>query len=207
MTVRMVLCFVALSLVVVACYRDASYGYTRGSDDPTVDDPALSMGLDRRDIEDVLNQNLGELMNSRFMAAHSPDKGMPSTIAILPFVNTTMKDIDGPLDAMLSQIETRFVNDGRLDVVSLSRRDELREERLEQQDFVIFDASRAAKMGRELGAHFVITGEIYEVDEVVADMERVQYFLKLQVINVENAKIEWQGNGEVTKSLEPVAMR
>lgn len=195
----------ACAMLWVGCVP-TSYGYTRGSDDPSVDDPALSHGIDRRDVDDVLDQNLDDLLSSRFMTEVARGKAGPrATVAILPFVNTTMQDIDGALDGLLGRVETIFVNDGRMDVVATYRRDELRAERFEQQDFVIFDASRAVSLGRELGAHYVITGEVYEVDEMVADMERVQYFMKLQVLNVETGKIEWQGDGEVTKALVPVA--
>lgn len=191
------LCAVAMG---AACSSGAS-SYNRG-EDPTLDDPAMSTAFDRRDLEHLFQKNITNLMSSRFMNSIGSVNPRP-TVAILPFLNDTSEHIGPSLQALLSKMETTFVNDGRLVPVAAERRDEILSE-LHLQQGGAFDPVRAAQLGRQLGAHYFITGKVYDVAERTSDMRRVQYFLFMQVINVETGVIEWQQEAAVTKALVPL---
>jgi PBP1b-binding outer membrane lipoprotein LpoB len=185
----------------MAACQTTGYAINRG-DDPTLDEPAMSTAFDRRDLEHLFQKNMTNLMSSRFMNAVSAINPRP-TVAILPFLNDTSEHIGPSLQALLSKMETTFVNDGRLLPVAAERRDALLAELYLQQS-AAFDPVRAAQLGRQLGAHYFITGKVYDVAERTSDMRRVQYFLFMQVINVETGVIEWQQESAVTKALVPL---
>jgi penicillin-binding protein activator len=189
-----------LTLLIAAC-QTTGYTINRG-DDPTLDEPAMSTAFDRRDLEHLFQKNMTNLMSSRFMNSMNSVNPRP-TVAILPFLNDTSEHIGPSLQALLSKIETSFVNDGRLVPVASERRDAVLAE-LNLQQGGAFDPVRAAQTGRQLGAHYFITGKVYDVAERTSDMRRVQYFLFMQVINVETGVIEWQQESAVTKALVPL---
>lgn len=195
------LAFVGYSVFLMACSESQST-YVRGSEDPTVDEPAMSSGLDKKDLEALFDENISELLASRYMGDVS-SASPRHTIAIMPFINDTSEHISPQLNALLSKMETTLVKDGRLEVIAAERRDEiLREMRIQQG--AEFDQSRAVSVGRQLGANYVITGKVYDSAERTDDMRRTQYFLFLQVIDVETGAIKFQHESQVTKALVPV---
>lgn len=196
-----------LSLVVMgaatilACGSEEST-YVRGDDVPGLDDPAMSTGLDKRDLEELLDKNMGELFSSRFYAEVKSD-GERHSVAIFPFKNDTSEHVGPQLQAVLSKIETKMVNDGVVDVVSHERQaDLIRELQLQQSD--LYDQTRAADVGRRLGVDYFITGKVYDSAERTSDVRRVQYFLFMQAIDVETGVIRWQNEAELTKGLVPL---
>lgn len=189
---------VLYGIVTMACAEPAMT-HTRSSDDPTIDDPAMSTGLDKRDLDLLYTRSIEQLMGSRFMSGVGPTL----QIAILPFINETTEHIGPQLDSLLADLETTLVNDGRLTVVSAERRDEILRE-LRQQQGVEFDASRASAIGRQLGANYVLTGKVFDSAERTDDMRRTQYFLYVQVINVATGAIEFQHKTDHSKALVPL---
>ena len=59
-----------------------------------------------------------------------------------------------------------------------------------------------SEIGKNLGAKYLITGKVSGNDERSEDMRRVQYFLFLQVIDVETSAIKWQRKTYVTKAIK-----
>ena len=72
----------------------------------------------------------------------------------------------------------------------------------EGQQNAVFNPQNAAKYGRQLGAKYFITGKVSGNDERSDDMRRVQYFLFLQVIDVETSAIKWQRKTYITKAIK-----
>lgn len=186
-------------IVTMACSEPAMT-HTRSSDDPSIDEPAMSTGLDKKDLDLLYSRNVQELMASRFMAGVS---GQQRQIAIMPFINETTEHIGPQLASLLSDLETTLVNDGRLVVVSAERRDEILDE-LRQQQGVEFDLARASVIGRQLGANYVLTGKVFDSAERTDDMRRTQYFFYLQVIDVETGAIAFQFKTDHSKALVPI---
>ena len=60
---------------------------------------------------------------------------------------------------------------------------------------------RVAKVGRQLGAQYFLTGKIYSITEKSEDSGRVQYFLFMQIIEVETGAIRWQKESKALKGI------
>jgi PBP1b-binding outer membrane lipoprotein LpoB len=82
-----------------------------------------------------------------------------------------------------------------------ARDDPLRGREVEGQQNAVFNPAHTAKYGRQLGAKYLITGKVSGNDERTEDMRRVQYFLYMQVLEVETSAIRWQGKTEITKAV------
>ena len=64
------------------------------------------------------------------------------------------------------------------------------------------DASSAARVGRQLGAKYYVTGKVGAVDEKMKKVRRVQYSLFLQVIEVETSMIRFQNETARSKAIK-----
>ena len=163
--------------------------YVRGSDDAEIDEYALSTGLDKKDLERLFDENIDSLLKSK-IAMKWGGSDEPPVVAIFPIANETSEHIGGQLQTLLSKVETRIVNSGIAQVVSREQQDVLIAE-VEAQSGGAFDANHAATYGKQLGARYFITGKTYDSAERADGERRVQYFLFMQVVDVQTGTIRW----------------
>jgi len=193
-----------VTLLLVAAVGAAACGgqYARGSENPSLDEMTMSLRLDRKDLEGLYDQNFEKLMESSILEQwkKTANGGKPPVVAVFPIRNETSEHIRGSLDALLSKFQTDLVNGSPVDVVAKDQQDELVEE-IKRQQAAAFDPKRLAKYGRQLGAQYYVTGKVYDVAERTEGERRVQYFMFLQVLDVETGSIEFQAESKVTKAL------
>lgn len=186
---------IALALSLAACGPT----YVRGSQVQGLDDQAMSTGIDKRDIEQLLHENLKAMMASPLAHAWSSDRSRP-TLAIYPLANETSEHIDSQLNALLSDVETFMVNSQLVTVVSVERQRQMIQE-LEKQHGGGFDPRHVAEYNKQLGAKYYITGKVFTSDERVEDQRRVQYFMFMQIIDVATSAVAWQNKASFTKAV------
>ena len=190
---------VALPLVVAVASGCAGKEYVRGSNDPSVDNQALSTGLDKEDIQQMLRTCLNDLREAPIMQYWRGKAGQ-ETVAVFPFLNDTSEHVDSQLNAALSETEEWLVNSGVVTVIARDRQEQMIKE-VERSQSAVFNPAKMTEYGRQLGAKFYITGKVQAADERTDDMRRVQYFLNMQVIEVATSAIKWQKKAYVTKAL------
>ncbi|MBW2426160.1 MAG: penicillin-binding protein activator LpoB [Deltaproteobacteria bacterium] len=192
-----ILFFFPLAVVLVGgCVSEAVRG-GEGTTYPDLDAPALSVKLDREDINFLVARSLEELEASRFWQRDIQPAPERPIVAIWPIQNATSLHIDDQMLTLLSSIETSMINTGSVRVVNRARQQALIDE-IGMQHSSAFDPSTAQNIGRQLGAQYYITGKITSVEERLNKVRRVQYSLFLQVLEIETGLIEFQN--EVTRS-------
>ncbi|MEP7053600.1 MAG: penicillin-binding protein activator LpoB [Pseudomonadota bacterium] len=170
----------------------------RGEDVAGLDDQAMSTGLDRRDLQKMLHENMQALQTSPLITRWQGEK--EPTVSVLPLRNETTEHIDSQLDSLISDIETTLVNAGHVKVISLESQPQLMEQvRRQYQDG--FDQSKIAAWGKQIGTRYVVTGKVFSSDERQDKERRVQYFMFIQVLEVETSAILFQYKTSVTKAL------
>lgn len=189
------LAFVAVSLAVVGCGGPKA---VRGEEVAGLDDQAMSTGLDRRDLQKMLHENMQALQTSA--VARRWEKEDRPAVSVIPLRNETSEHIDGSLDALLSDIETTLVNAGHVRVISMDQQPKLVEE-IKRQYAGAFDPSQVAQWGKQVGARYIVTGRVYSADERQDDERRVQYFMFIQVLDVQTGEVLFQHKTAVTKAL------
>lgn len=173
--------------------------YVRGNQVEGLDDAAMSTGIDKRDIEQLLHENLKALMESPTAHGWAQDGSRP-TLTIYPLANETSEHIDSQLQALLSDVETFMVNSQLVTMVSVERQQQMIAE-LEKQHGGGFDPNHIAEYNRQLGAKYYLTGKVFTSDERADDERRVQYFMFMQLIDVATSAILWQNKATFTKAL------
>jgi TolB-like protein len=171
--------------------------YVRGSEDPSIDNAAMSTGLDKDDIQRMLKENLDKLRVAPIMDQWRQDHAQ-DTVAVFPFENGTDQHIDSMLDATLSEAETWLVDSNTVVVVDHSRQAAMIAE-VEGQQHPAFNPAHVAQYGKQLGVKYFLTGKVSASDERTDDARRVQYMFYLQVIETATSAIRWQNRAYVTK--------
>ncbi len=172
-----------------------------GTDNPQLDELALSVKLDRADIEYLVSQNIRALSSSALWNNSIEKADTPPVVAIWSIQNNTSQHIDDQMNALLSSIEAYMVNSGDVRVVSQERQQKLVNElRLRHSD--IYDPQTIGKFGRQLGAQYFVTGKISSVEERLKKTRRVQYSLMMQVLEVETGLITFQNEASRSKALK-----
>jgi penicillin-binding protein activator len=183
------------ALTITACGGPRA---VRGEEVEGIDDQAMSTGLDKRDLDKLLHENMQALQKSAVIQRWQGES-RPS-VAVLPLRNETTEHIDSSLDALLSDIETTLVNAGHVSVVDMQAQPQLIEE-IRKQYSQAFDQSRIAGWGKQVGARYIVTGKVFSTDERQDDERRVQYFMFIQVLDVETGEILFQHKTAVTKAV------
>ncbi len=187
------------ALILSAC---AGKEYVRGADDPSIDRPAMSTGLDKDDMQRTLQTLLNQLREAPIMMEWRVKAGQSdrTLVAIAPFFNETSEHIDPQLDSMLGETETWLVNSGIVRVISQERQAEMIRQ-VEGSQHPVFDPRHVPQYGKQLGVKYYVTGKVGAADERTEDARRVQYFIFMQVIDTETSEIRWQQKAYVTKAI------
>ena len=196
MSLRTPLAALALGFLALAT-ACAKKEYVRGSAQPGIDSPAMSTGLDKTDIQQMLHENLNHLRAAPIMDTWRQGGGK-TVIAVFPFSNETTEHIESQLGAILSEAETWLVESNTVTVVARERQNQIIAE-IEANKHAVFNPAHAAQYGKQMGAEYFLTGKVQTSDERTEDARRVQYFFFMQVLEISTGAIRWQHKAYVTK--------
>ncbi len=101
-------------------------------------------------------------------------------------------------ETFIKDIERAYINSGKVRLVQAGdKREELRRERAAQQEFA--SSATAKKWGRELGADFMMNGDINSIVDTYKK-ERVNYYqVNLELTSIESSEIVWIGDKKIRK--------
>jgi len=98
----------------------------------------------------------------------------------------------------IKDIEREMLNSGRVKIVQAGdARNELRDERAEQQEFA--SKETAKKWGKELGADFILQGTINSIVDQNKKEKAIFYQVDMELTNVESNEKVWIGDKKIKK--------
>jgi hypothetical protein len=185
---------VAFLLMPMACSGPT---VQRGTDDPSIDQAAMSTKLDRADLEHAMDTWLTAFNDSGFVHNLSTTNRI---ISVLEISNETSEHIGSSLRTLITSVETKLVNGGVFDVVSND--DVLKSAILaERKRYDMVDPDTMAALGRELGVNYFVHGRVGDNTEKLQDARRVQYTLFLKVTEVATRRTVFQEQIDITKQI------
>ncbi len=106
-----------------------------------------------------------------------------------------------PVNTFLRDMEAVFLRSGHARVVAdREQRDQIREEREDQQ--VNASAATRARMRNELGADFILVGEITSIEDIEGNREVIYYQIDLNLTDLESNERVWIGQHRIKKFVE-----
>ena len=149
----------------------------------------------------LIEQTLAAGWAKRYTDTHG---GEAPAVVVGSFENRTAEHI--PVGTFVKDIERALLTTGAARVVaSGEQRVELREERKDQQQFARADTR--TRLGQELGARYLLAGELQAIEDVDGRERVVFYQVDASLIDLEtNAKV-WAGQHKIKKYVERARFR
>ncbi len=186
----------AVALVAVACGGKATR-VTRIDPETTIDLSGFWNDTDSRMVADeMINDAASFPWARRFMQANG---GKLPVVIFGSVRNRTTEHI--AVNTFLRDMEAAFLRSGLARVVAdRDQREQVREEREDQQQKA--SAETRARMRKELGADFIVVGEITSIEDVDGGREVIYYQVDLNLTDLESNERVWIGQKRIKKFVE-----
>ena len=186
----------AVALVAVACGSKATR-VTRIDPETTIDLSGFWNDTDSRMVADeMINDAASFPWARRFMQANG---GKLPVVIFGSVRNRTTEHI--AVNTFLRDMEAAFLRSGLARVVAdRDQREQGREEREDQQQKASVETR--ARMRKELGADFIVVGEITSIEDVDGGREVIYYQVDLNLTDLESNERVWIGQKRIKKFVE-----
>lgn len=126
-------------------------------------------------------------------------KGKKPTVIVGVVKNKTSEHLSA--ETFINDIEREMLNSGKVKLVQGGKaREELRDERADQQDFA--SASTTKKWGQEKGADFILQGTINSISDSNNKEKLIFYQVDLVLTDLETNEKAWIGNKKIKKIIQ-----
>lgn len=183
---------IVLALLMGSCSRKV----TRVAPEKVIDLSGRWNDVDSRQVsEELTKQILGE----RWLLEYSKANQAKKPVIICGFVkNKSSEHIEA--ETFIKDIERSFINSGLVKLVQGGeKREQIRGERAEQQN----NASKSTmkKFGLEMGADFMLQGDINSIIDSYKKDKVVFYKINLELSHMETNEVVWIGDKELKKTV------
>lgn len=169
---------------------------TRVDPDETID---ISGTWNDSDSRMVAEEMIQDALSRPWISNFSRDQGHAPTVIVGTVRNLSHEHIN--VNTFTADMERALVNSGRVEfVASSSERDEVRDERVDQDLHSSEDTRNAP--GQEVGADFMLKGQINTIIDAEAK-EQVRYYqVDLTMISMADNRKVWLGQKKIKKLIK-----
>ena len=168
---------------------------TRVDPNETID---LSGRWNDSDSRLVSEEMIGDLLTSAWIPRYLKANDKRPVVVDGLVENKSHEHINS--ETFIKDVEKAIIRDGNIRlVVAGEKRNELRKERAEQQDYASPETTK--KWGKELGADFILQGTINSIVDSYKKQKVVTYQIDLQLTNIETNEVVWMGDKKIKKQI------
>ncbi|MFO8235654.1 MAG: penicillin-binding protein activator LpoB [Bacteroidales bacterium] len=148
----------------------------------------------------VSRELVNQILNHRWLEEYEDQNDGERPVIIVGLVrNKSHEHINS--ETFIKDIEKAIINDGSVRLVQAgSKRDDLRRERGDQQDFA--SSETAKSWGLELGADYMVHGSINSIVDTYRNEKVVYYQINLELSHLQTNEIVWIGDKKIRKYIE-----
>jgi hypothetical protein len=133
---------------------------------------------------------------SRFAQSNGGER---PTVIVGTVRNRSMEHV--PVGTFVRDLERAYINSGAVEVVSSrGERDEIRDERADQQEYAAADTR--ARLRMETGADYMLQGEIQSIEDREGGRSVVFYQVDLTLTDLESNGKVWVGQHKIKKFID-----
>ena len=168
---------------------------TRVDPNETID---LSGRWNDSDSRLVSEEMIGDLLTSAWIPRYLKANDKRPVVVVGLVENKSHEHINS--ETFIKDVEKAIIRDGNIRlVVAGEKRNELRKERAEQQDYASPETTK--KWGKELGADFILQGTINSIVDSYKKQKVVTYQIDLQLTNIETNEVVCLGDNNIKKKI------
>ena len=158
-------------------------------------DPNETIDLSARLVSEEM---IGDLLTSAWIPRYLKANDKRPVVVVGLVENKSHEHINS--ETFIKDVEKAIIRDGNIRlVVAGEKRNELRKERAEQQDYASPETTK--KWGKELGADFILQGTINSIVDSYKKQKVVTYQIDLQLTNIETNEVVWMGDKKIKKQI------
>jgi uncharacterized protein (TIGR02722 family) len=183
---------VALSFTLLAGCADksvVSYG-----DAGAVETTDISFGS--TDLQKVANEMTDSLLLSPVVGLLTENKR--PIMFVERIKNKTSEHID--TESITDSISTKLLRSGKFRFVDMGRVEAARKQMDFQNTGGMVDASKAVQFGKQVGAEYMLYGNLSSIVKTNKDKSDVYYKFTLRLMDLESGLIEWADETEIRKT-------
>lgn len=186
--------YLSVILTIATIFSCSPREVTRVNPDQTID---LSGRWNSTDAQQTADAMINQILNERWLSDFQNSNNNAKPVVIVGFIqNKTHEHIDA--EGFILDIEKEFINSGRVKLVQGGeKREALRAERADQQDYS--SPETITKWGREVGANFILQGDMTSIVDSYKKEKVIFYKVNLQLTNIETNEVVWIGDKEIKK--------
>lgn len=145
--------------------------------------------------QEMVSESLNRPWLDKFVSQHRKEP----TVIVGTVENRSHEHIN--VQTFVKDLERELTNSGRvIFVASKSEREEVREERQEQQEFSSGETAKG--LGKEIGADYMLKGTINTILDEAKGTKAVFYQVDLEMIDIEKNTKVWFGQKKIKKIIE-----
>jgi len=112
--------------------------------------------------------------------------------------NKTTEHID--TESITDTVQTKVINSGKFRFVDMTAVKQVQEQLDFQQESGNVDAKTAVKIGQQMGAEYMLYGNLSSIVKQAGKTRDVYYKFTLKLMHLQSGIVEWQGEKEIRKT-------
>lgn len=184
-------CLLSFAVVLFSC--SSTPKVTRVSEDEQID---LSGNWNDTDSKLVADEMIADSVAKPWLQDFMMKKQNKPRIIVGTILNKSDEHIN--TETFTKDLEIALLNTGKATfVASKDQREEIRSERMDQADFS--DPATVKKFGKELGADYMLKGQINTITDAAGKTTLKYYQTELELIDIETNEKVWIGQKKIKK--------
>jgi len=187
---------VSVSLTLVALSGCTNKSVVRYGDAAAVETNDINFGS--TDLQTVAGQMTDSLLVSPVVGTLTANTR--PIMFVESIKNKTSEHID--TESITDSISTKLLRSGKFRFVDMGRVEAARQQLEFQQNSGMVDTSKAMQFGKQVGAQYMLYGNLASIVKSNKDKSDVYYKFTLRLMDLESGLVEWADETEIRKTKE-----
>ena len=185
---------IALITLISVCVDGCSGGGVKYEDATAVETVTTEFGS--TDLQQIATKMVDSLLSFPPIVEITNNKR--PVIFVDRIKNKTLEHID--TESVTDTISTRILRSGKFRFIDMTQVDAVRAQLEHQQESGMVDESTAVKIGRQIGAEFMMYGNLSSIVKRSGNTQDVYYKFTLKLMRLETGIVEWSDEKEIRKT-------
>lgn len=182
----------ALGLTLIAgCATKSVVSY---GDAGAVETTDISFGS--TDLQKIVNEMADSLLVSPVVGTLTENKR--PIMFVERIKNKTSEHID--TESITDSVSTKLLRSGKFRFVDMGRVNAVRQQLEFQNDGGLVDPNKAVQFGKQVGAEYMLYGNLSSIVKTNEDKSDVYYKMTLRLMDLESGLVEWADETEIRKT-------
>lgn len=184
----------AISLALSVMAGCASKTVVKYGDAEAVETTSVNFGS--TDLQKIAQQMTESLLQSPVVGTVTANKR--PIVFVDTVKNKTSEHID--TESLTDSISTQLLRSGKFRFVDMTKVTAVREQLNYQNDGGLVDPNKAVQFGKQVGAEYMLYGNLASIVKTNADKSDVYYKFTMRLMDLESGLVEWADETEIRKT-------